>query len=101
MVCIIPAATNPLNIFIYLQYQLIQILARPVLHVLEMKSSPPDIDVAKYLCPHALDPFEICYCRTVTGRNIPKIARYCIGSYQDCPVYKKWPETRLRKEIIS
>ena len=76
-------------------------MAQPVLYALGMKSSDPDIDATKYLCPHALDPFETCYCRTVTGRNIPKIARYCMDSYEDCHIYKEWMQTGKQKEVNS
>ncbi len=42
------------------------------------------------LCDHAKAPFADCYCRAVTGRTVPNIALYCMGSFRDCPVYRKW-----------
>ena len=52
----------------------------------------------QYLCEHALDPFDDCYCRKVTGRHIPNIAQYCMGRYSECPIYQDWLLIKLNNE---
>jgi hypothetical protein len=52
-------------------------------------SDPTDNHNKPYLCEFSLNPFVDCYCLQVTGRSIPVITRYCMGRYEECPVYRK------------
>lgn len=42
-----------------------------------------------YLCEYADKPFDDCYCRQITGRSVPKIARYCMERFAECPVFRR------------
>jgi len=42
-----------------------------------------------YLCEYSDQPIAECYCRNVTGRTVPAIVMYCMGRYQECPVYRQ------------
>lgn len=39
-------------------------------------------------CPFVRQPFAECAVRVITGANIPRISRFCMGDYTWCPVYK-------------
>ena len=42
-----------------------------------------------YLCPISRQPLDDCYCRVVTSRTVPYIARYCMERYRECPICPK------------
>lgn len=49
-------------------------------------------------CPFAKQPFAECAIRDITGANIPRISRFCLGDYTLCPVYKSRHEIRIFRD---
>jgi hypothetical protein len=38
-------------------------------------------------CPHVLEPFRGCYCRSLTHSNIPLAVYFCAEFYLQCTIY--------------
>lgn len=55
-------------------------------------SGTPDIAP---MCEYVRQPLADCYCRQVSSRTIPRIARYCLGGHADCPVYLRREDAAL------
>ena len=49
------------------------------------------------LCEYAVMPFADCYCLSITGSSIPKIARYCMAENSGCPVYEKMTAIKVKQ----
>lgn len=52
------------------------------------------------LCEYTANPFEDCFCREVTGRTVPMIARLCMDNYTDCPIYQKYKDSRTEAGVL-
>ena len=46
-------------------------------------------DGFKGKCPHVKDPFERCYCTSLSSANVAKIVYFCDGKYEECEIYIK------------
>ena len=62
-----------------------------MLYIKDMNNSTPEPfrNDSLFLCDHSSAPFGDCYCQNVTGRTVPNIVLYCMGRYQECPVYRR------------
>jgi hypothetical protein len=41
-------------------------------------------------CPVLDNPAPDCYCLSLNSFNVPKIIRFCMKDFKECPIYKKY-----------
>ncbi|MBI5075235.1 MAG: hypothetical protein HZB62_08760 [Nitrospirae bacterium] len=47
----------------------------------------------KTKCPFLNSPFPDCYCSQLTSQATDKVIKYCVGTYEECDIYRQHLDT--------